>query len=241
MRPNSVAQETIEQVLRRFRTSREWLAWILRFAQTPFHQHSPTAIEEARAVFLAFLQSPRGPGLDFSGHPLGLPSDPNVSYEMRTGLSPSVDDIGEVHRILREAIEHILTKTPCDFGRHTVHDRLTTRMGVPWIGDDYAVTAEPFPIQVRWSFARLINYLSRAWIDRERTHSQPYIRECPAPIPRQQGICGTWFVGRGDQTYCSAACQNRGSTKQSRTRQTATQPKRPRGRPRKSPSSQPTV
>lgn len=36
------------------------------------------------------------------------------------------------------------------------------------------------------------------------------IKACPAHKPHGKGaVCGRWFVGRPDQTYCSTQCQNR--------------------------------
>jgi hypothetical protein len=233
----AVTQEDVLRAGQPFQTARDWLAWILTFAQTPLDQQSHDRIEQARVTFLAFLWSPQGPGLDFAALPSeqGLPPVPGVPEEPLAEL-PSVEELRETHGLLRNAIEHLLAGQPYDFGPAThARKRLVTLHGLPWVieVDDSAITAEPFPIQVRWSFGQLINYLSRAWM--EQRHASPYLRECPAPIPRKPGACGRWFVGRGDQRYCSAVCQNRESSRAARARKADTQPPRLRGRPRKTP------
>jgi hypothetical protein len=43
------------------------------------------------------------------------------------------------------------------------------------------------------------------------------LRECPAPLPRDEEVCGVWFVAkRPKQEYCSATCQSRASTRAAR-------------------------
>lgn len=50
-------------------------------------------------------------------------------------------------------------------------------------------------------------------IEREGT----LIKECPAPLPRDEEICGKWFVAtRPRMEYCSRACQSRASTRAAR-------------------------
>jgi hypothetical protein len=43
------------------------------------------------------------------------------------------------------------------------------------------------------------------------------LKECPAPLPRDEEACGVWFVARRPkQEYCSATCQTRASTRAAR-------------------------
>ena len=44
-----------------------------------------------------------------------------------------------------------------------------------------------------------------------------FLKECPAPLPRDEEACGVWFVAkRPKQEYCSATCQSRASTRAAR-------------------------
>jgi hypothetical protein len=47
------------------------------------------------------------------------------------------------------------------------------------------------------------------------------IKTCPAPKLRSRTgeVCGRWFIGRPNQTYCSPLCQNRATTRASRQKQ----------------------
>lgn len=44
------------------------------------------------------------------------------------------------------------------------------------------------------------------------------VKSCPAPALRSRKgeLCGRWFVGRPNQTYCTSICQNRATTRTSR-------------------------
>jgi hypothetical protein len=227
-----VGMDDIERARQGLRSDRDWLAWLLAFAQTPLDEQPSEAIKEAQVRFLTFLLTARGPGLGSHGRwPPGPTEDDKPRYSL-----PSREEISAIHERLRTAIEHILAGQPHDFGHYAVRTRLVTFDGVPWVIEEPedAITTRSYPDQVQWTFGRLLTHLSREWNAHEHKHPLPYIRECPGPVPRQPGICGRWFVGRGDQRYCSPVCQNRGATRAARARQAETRPKRPRGRPRKS-------
>jgi hypothetical protein len=56
------------------------------------------------------------------------------------------------------------------------------------------------------------------------------VKTCPAPKPRRapEEACGTWFVGRPNQVYCSPLCQNRATTRAVRKKRRPAARRRPR-------------
>jgi hypothetical protein len=178
----------------------EWLDWALAFAQGELERGMLAEREYWRLALKQFLMA-QGPGVSGDPEAMTLASDAQLR---------------QTQQAFQRMIRSIMEGQTYHLGVYTLEVWISVRDERPWLIEQFDVGALPDEVQAQYTFARLLDRVSRDLLD--EGYQGPLIRSCPAPQRRRKELCGRWFVGRPNRLYCSPHCQNRATTRASRAR-----------------------
>jgi hypothetical protein len=200
------------------RSGRQWLEWALTFAQEDLSYLS-TQEWRARATTLAAFLCVHGHGLSSSAEAAGEP--------LQTRL-PSVEEVRDAQHDMAQILRSFAAGKPLDVLKYQVRVTIGLYDGIPKLfRDEHQRYDLAVPAEACLAFAQLLSRVAVDIMDKNEGEAAGMLRQCPAPAPRQQAPCGTWFIGRPNRQYCSPLCQNRAGTR--RARQPKRSAKRRRG------------
>lgn len=187
----------------RWATPRDQLAWAIRLAKP-----GPPAVTEddwwdLRQDLVRFAEA--RPVFGQAGYEI-FAGRKAVGVRREWASTPSQDEAEQTLTAFQEIFTAVIRRQRADLGK------IETRPALLWAKDVNRFVLKESGAGI---VDRAVLVLAR--LLEEFGH---LVKECPAPAPRgTRKACGTWFVAsRPNQTYCSARCQSRATTRASRER-----------------------
>jgi hypothetical protein len=217
------SRASIERELRG-RTEEDWLVWLLDFAQADISHWHTREYRQCGRRLKAFLLA-HGFGLSYTPKPMrGRHPDGSPRVGPMGAALPSAQDIWSAQEQLRSTLTAIAMGEP----RLLIEAQLRYELHPTANGPMLMVIEEghetpynlPFPRTIGFHFARLIDRISRSTQEQTQGKGPTRLKQCQAPIPRRSTVCGTWFLGRPKQWYCSMRCQSRAASRRFRQQTT---------------------
>jgi hypothetical protein len=188
-------------------TRREVLAWAVRAVQREPKDMTPGDWDNLRTELVGFLWWGGGTIPDSTSSPtLGQ----QRLFDNKGLVRPSQEDAKAMLDRMGAMIAAVIKREHVPVMK--MNGTLILRLASTYYG-----SSEPYWMQtwegVRFDWPDRAALALGSLIEREGL----LLKECPALLPRDEEICGTWFVAtRPRQEYCSGTCQSRASTRAAR-------------------------